>query len=60
LFVDAGGQEVLQNEAAVFVFPQNSRAKVFIAGYDDKVILVSKPLEGFTLVLDEVASPGST
>jgi hypothetical protein len=54
-FVDAGGREVLQNEAAIFF--HNSRAKVFIAGYDDEVILVSKPpLKGFTLVPDEIAS----
>jgi hypothetical protein len=41
LVVDAGGGEVLQNKTSVFWFFHNSRAEVFIAGDDDKVILVS-------------------
>jgi hypothetical protein len=41
LVVDAGGREVLQNKTAVFGFFHNSRAKVFIAGDDNEVILVS-------------------
>jgi hypothetical protein len=60
LFIQAGGREVLQNEAAVFGFFHNSRAKGFVAGDDDEVILVLNPLEGLTLVPDEVASAGPT
>jgi hypothetical protein len=60
LFIDAGGREVLQNQAAVFGFFHNSGAKICIAGDDNEVILFSKPLEGLALVLDEVASAGLT